>query len=147
MSVSVRTNAAFRLALPAGLLLSLSFLTGCTQQEPQPMSPEALYALIQSEEPILILDVRTAGEYRRGHVPGALHRPFYKLMGANPEVAAAADSPLLVYCEHGPRAGMAAWGLRRSGFTDIRYLEGNMAAWRKRSLPVEAGADASDEGD
>ena len=110
------------------------------------MSPDALHALILSETEILILDVRTSSEYRRGHVPGAIHRPFYKLMAGNPDVDAAADAPLVVYCEHGPRAGMAAWGLRRSGFTDVRYLNGNMAAWRKLDLPIERGSTGNTEG-
>ena len=111
------------------------------------MSPDELYALIQTETPPLIVDVRTLREYRSGHVPGAIHRPFYELLGREPQLPAAADAPMVVYCAHGPRAGIAAWGLRRSGFTQVMYLQGHMAAWREREFPVERNTSERDKFD
>jgi hydroxyacylglutathione hydrolase len=129
------------------LLIVVLVAPGCAQQETEEMSPAELYTLIQSESPPLILDVRTLGEYRAGHVPGALHRPFYELLRRAPQVPASVDAPLIVYCEHGPRASIAAWGLRRSGFSRVVSLEGHMAAWKKRNLPVESGVNENDNAD
>ena len=135
-------------SLPLALLVILAMASlGCAQQETEQMSPDELHALIRSGAPPLVLDVRTRREYRASHVPGAVHRPFHHLLGRDPQVPGSKNLPLVVYCEHGPRAGIAAWGLRRSGFTQIVYLQGNMAAWKKRDLPVESGSDVLDEVD
>ena len=59
------------------------------------VAPEALLSSIDSGTPPVIVDVRTLGEYEAGHVPGALHVPFYTLrwsrdrLPASPEQAPA----------------------------------------------------------
>ena len=127
------------------LVLQLS-ASGCARQETESMSPEDLYTLIQSDEPPLILDVRTLREYRSGHIPGAIHRPFHQLLGSNHRAPAESETTLLIYCEHGPRAGIAGWGLRRSGFLRVVALDGHMSAWKKRNLPLEFDEGETSEG-
>jgi rhodanese-related sulfurtransferase len=83
-----------------------------------------------------ILDVRSSGEFTRGHVPGALHIPFWKLL-SRASVPTSLDDPLVVYCEHGPRARLAGAALRRRGFKRVFYLEGHMAQWRRAGLREE----------
>ena len=46
-------------------------------------------------------------------------------------------SELVITCEHGPRAMMAAWVLARYGYCNIRLLEGHMLGWRRADLPLE----------
>jgi rhodanese-related sulfurtransferase len=84
-----------------------------------------------------ILDVRTAGEYDEAHVPGAIHIPFYSTFSRRGELPTAAGEPLVVYCEHGPRAGLARVGLWLAGAGEVRFLEGHMTAWKADDLPVE----------
>ena len=78
-----------------------------------------------------ILDVRSRVEYQRGHIPGAVHNPFWRLSSRLREVPARPDEPLVVYCGHGPRAWMARAVLERHGFTRIDLLTGHMHAWRR----------------
>ena len=49
----------------------------------------------------------------------------------------AGDQPVVVYCQHGPRAVIAKFALRLAGHTDVRYLEGHMSGWEKTGLPLE----------
>jgi rhodanese-related sulfurtransferase len=93
--------------------------------------------LIKSGAPPVIIDVRSGYEYRRGHVPGARHMPFWKSFFLAGELSAPKDQPVIVYCQHGPRAVIAAFALRRAGFTDVRYLEGHMTGWESAGLPLE----------
>lgn len=87
----------------------------------------------------MMLDVRSAREFRAGHVPGARHVPWWRLlMGARPPAAADGD-PIVVYCGHGPRAWMAGLALRLRGEPDVRMLRGHMRAWRKAGRPLERG--------
>jgi rhodanese-related sulfurtransferase len=92
----------------------------------------------------LVLDVRSTSEYASGHVPGAVHIPFREVDTRHPELGAAKDEPIVVYCAHGPRAAWAARSLRNAGYTDVVYLEGHMSAWQEAGLPSERPAAAAD---
>ncbi len=86
-----------------------------------------------------IVDVRTRGEYESGHVPGAIHIPFYNLWSREDEIGAAKHDPVVVYCAHGPRAGVAKFALWTKGYNRVVYLDGHMSAWKDRGLPMNAG--------
>lgn len=90
-----------------------------------------------------ILDVRTAREFAEGHVPGAINIPFNQVAARADELAAHRESPLLVYCGHGPRAWIAVRALRRAGFAYLQYLKGHMAAWRRARLPEQVESPRS----
>lgn len=100
------------------------------------IAPDELLAAIQSSSPPVILDVRSQGEYDSGHVPGAIHVSFFDVLGSLDRVPAT-SGPLVVYCEHGPRAGMAKLQLWAAGYDNVIYLEGHMSEWKSRGLPVE----------
>lgn len=84
-----------------------------------------------------ILDVRSAVEYRRGHIPGAVHLPFWLLPFRAATLSLARDEPVVVYCGHGPRAQMARAALQHHGFRRVILLRGHMRAWHQRNLPLE----------
>ena len=133
-----RGRVAGRMAVIAVLLLGVVAAGGCTSGGmPDRVTPEALLAAIDTGTAPVIVDVRTRGEYEAGHVPGAIHVPFYTLLVGQDEVPGPRDRLLVVYCEHGPRAGVARLALRLAGFTDVRYLDGHMSGWKRRGLPRE----------
>jgi rhodanese-related sulfurtransferase len=98
-----------------------------------------------------VVDVRSGFEFRRGHVPGAVHVPFWTLpfrtVPFRTVSVRAACSPLpttrrlVVYCGHGPRAWYAGAWLRWAGFAKVEYLDGHMARWRRDRRPLAAGPD------
>ncbi len=99
--------------------------------------PQALNLLIQGNQAPVILDVRSEEEFRSGHIPGAVNLPVTQMPGRIDDLAAYKDREVVVLCEVGPRAGMASWMLKRSGFEDLVELEGHMRAWRNAGLPTE----------
>jgi len=95
------------------------------------MSPATLSRQMQAGQAPLIIDVRSQSEYRKGHIPGAVHVPFWDVSSAAPEIIEACKKkPVVVTCEHGPRAAYAAPRLRDLGCRDVRLLEGHMKRWR-----------------
>jgi hydroxyacylglutathione hydrolase len=80
-----------------------------------------------------IVDVRTGAEWRLGHLSGARHLPLARL----PERVATAgldrSAPVLVYCQAGARAAVAATAMRRLGFGDVSVLEGGLDGYRQRT--------------
>lgn len=101
------------------------------------ISPRQLLDKIKAGAAPTILDVRSAWEYSRGHVPGAIHLPFWTPQGRVSEVSGSIDDPIVVYCGHGPRAWMAGAILHRHGFRKVMYLAGHMHGWRQAHLPEE----------
>ncbi len=98
---------------------------------------EALLKQLQSDAPPLVVDVRSQHEYDRDHVPGAVHIPFYSIGSGLKELGYSKTDPVVLYCEHGPRTGIAGFSLYLSGYEKVYSLEGNMRGWRKSEFPIE----------
>lgn len=100
------------------------------------MPQDALLAAIEMGAAPRILDVRTTNEYKRGHVPGAIHIPYHVLWRRHADLAAGKDEPIVVTCSHGPRALMAKLQLSALGYEKVAYLKGQMSGWKRRGLPM-----------
>ncbi|MFZ0161504.1 MAG: FAD-dependent oxidoreductase [Kineosporiaceae bacterium] len=87
----------------------------------------------------VLLDVRSAGEFARGHLPGALNIPHTELRERLGEVPA--GRPVLAYCASGFRSYLALRVLAQKGFDDVRSLSGGMATLRLElpGLALERG--------
>ncbi len=105
------------------------------------VSAQRLRDLIEGGAQPIILDVRSAREYENGHVPGAVHIPFWKI--ATAAIPATADDPIVVYCGHGPRAMLALVLLARRGYKRVACLQGHMSKWRGAGWPEERGSGRS----
>jgi hydroxyacylglutathione hydrolase len=104
------------------------------------ITPAALAEAVRGNQPPQILDVRSAAEYRAGHIPGAVHMPFWLLPFRAHTLPLAPGETVIVYCGHGPRAQMARVALERHGFRRVILLRGHMSAWNQSELPLERGA-------
>jgi rhodanese-related sulfurtransferase len=131
-----RTRGALT-ALAALVLLALGPAGCASGAMPDRVTQQALLAAIDAGTAPVIVDVRTRREYEAGHVPGAIHVPFYTLLVRQDDIPGPRERPVVVYCEHGPRAGVARLALRLTGFTDVRYLDGHMAGWKAQGLRRE----------
>ena len=100
--------------------------------------PEDLSAQRTSQPATLVIDVRSAFEYRRGHVPGAVHLPFWAA-AFRPLQTTDASIPVVIYCGHGPRAWIAQTLFRVRGVRNVCLLEGHMAGWRRAGHAEQAG--------
>ena len=74
-----------------------------------------------------LVDVRTAGEFARGHLDGAVNIPVGEL-AARLASLGPKDKPIIVYCASGTRSAMAQRTLRGSGYESVRNL-GPMSNW------------------
>ncbi len=121
----------------ANILFLASVLSACASNGTHHLTQDQLLSDIQNKTAPVIVDVRTDSEYQSGHVPGAIHLPFYSLWSRHEEIKANAEDPIILYCEHGPRAGIAKFALWTLGYTNLAYLEGHMSGWQERELPTE----------
>ena len=88
----------------------------------------------------VLLDVRSASEFRSGHLPGALNIPHTELRQRLGEIPR--GHSLLVYCASGFRSYLALRLLRQNGWPDVRSLSGGLA-----TLQLELPTLALDQGE
>ena len=119
------------------LFSALNLIIGCSSTEKTHISQTELLQLIESGKAPVIIDVRSDYEFKTSHVPDAKHIPFWKAFSTDDLDDYPPDELLVLYCEHGPRAGIAKFAFSLSGFDNMVYLEGHMKAWKAAGLPVE----------
>lgn len=92
---------------------------------------------IEGGSPPLILDVRSQGEYARGHIPGAVNIPHNELATRLAELPMEKSAEVVVYCHSGPRAWQAEKLLQERGYSGVQDLSGQWLAWQAAGLPGE----------
>jgi len=88
---------------------------------------------------VLVLDVRTAEEYRGalGHIAVAHNIPLAELAAREPELRAHLNHPIAVVCRTDRRSAQAVMQLRTAGYTQLLLVPGGMEAWNRNGFPVE----------
>jgi rhodanese-related sulfurtransferase len=86
------------------------------------------------EGAVQLIDVREDHEWEAGRIAGARH----VVLGAVAAEAASIDreTPVVFYCRVGGRSTMAATAFRQAGY-EAYSMDGGIAAWAERGLPLE----------
>lgn len=84
----------------------------------------------------LLVDVRTADEFNKGHVPGAINIPFDQVKSRLADFGDK-NREIVLYCHSGRRAGLTSQLLSAEGFTQLKHLEGDMRGWEAKQRPIE----------
>jgi phage shock protein E len=90
--------------------------------------------LIEEQRPV-ILDVRTAQEFRTGHIKGAIN---LDIMSDFQSSVSSLDKTktYLVYCRSGNRSRPAISILESMGFKNIFHMESGTLDWQDNNLPL-----------
>jgi rhodanese-related sulfurtransferase len=105
------------------------------------LTPDALAALMAGAAAHAVLDVRERGAYERGHVFRTTSLPRRQLETRVPSLVTAPATPITVLDADGTLAPLAAATLAAMGYSDVRTLEGGVAAWRKAGRPLVQGVN------
>lgn len=104
-------------------------------------SVQELHQRQTTGEPIALIDVRTAGEFASGHVPGARNVPL-----GSPALQAILRegmdraSEYFVICQSGGRSRNCCEAFAAAGMTEVTSVEGGTAAWAAAGFPLERSA-------
>jgi hydroxyacylglutathione hydrolase len=88
---------------------------------------------VERADGLTIVDVRTAGEWRSGHLEGAMHVPVGELASRTGEMPR--SGTVATICEGGYRSTLAASLLSRAGVGNVLTVEGGMSAYRSLIHP------------
>lgn len=99
-----------------------------------------LAKLWETNPEIMVIDVRTAGEFESVHARGVKLQPLQTLDGERlAEALKSKDEAVYIFCQSGGRATQAAQQLHSAGLTQAIVVEGGTEAWIAADLPVERG--------
>ncbi len=87
---------------------------------------------------VQVVDVREQSEWRAGHIPGSLHRPYHDLHELPGEIDP--EQPVAAICASGQRSATAASLLSAHGARQvIHVVDGGVPLWGRLGHPVESG--------
>ncbi len=90
---------------------------------------------------VQLLDVRTAGEFRSGHLKGSLQANWNDQKEFNERTASLdKEKTVYIYCLSGGRSHAAAEKLRGEGYKVVE-LKGGINAWKRSDKPVEGASN------
>ena len=94
-----------------------------------------LNGLMEGEEEILLVDVRSPGEYTHDcHIEGTRLLPLQNLLQQADELPE--DQEIIFVCRSGNRSMVACQQMARLGYSNVKNFEGGMIAWKMAGLPV-----------
>ncbi len=106
----------------------INVMTAMTAQY-RKISPQLAKQMMDSQEVVTIVDVRTQGEYDQGHIRNAILIPNESITTEEkPELLPDKEATILVYCRSGNRSAQAARKLVALGYTNI-YDFGGVTTW------------------
>jgi len=129
----------FSISLIVIAVLINSCTNGQTQDSKTVLSATEFFKNVKEEPTAPILDVRTPGEFSKGHLQNAKNidwkgNDFDKQIGRFDK-----SKPVFVYCLSGARSSAAASHMRAEGFKYVYELSGGIIEWRASNLPETTG--------
>ncbi|MEW6287337.1 MAG: rhodanese-like domain-containing protein [Chloroflexota bacterium] len=100
------------------------------------VKPADLNVELTSGTAPFILDVRTADEFNKGFIAGAVNINITDVPANLAQLPADKAAPIVVLCQSGHRGALVMMYLRMLGYTNVRNLGGGMNAWLGAELPV-----------
>ncbi len=169
------------ISLVAALLVSATFLGACEQSDSligpagSPSDPNTYpdtsllvsVGWLQShlrDANLLVIDLSPLGDYRQGHIPGAIHlwwqdtievhNDVYGMMVGETgleqlvkDAGITPDSHVVLYDASGDRyAARLLWVLNANGFSNVSLLNGGRQAWTDAHFPLSQDSPGEQAG-
>lgn len=129
-------SAAFAQGLPPAVAQKVQ----AAQKQVKTIGMEEYRKVVENPSGTLIVDVREPQEYAAGHLPGVINIPrgviefkIWSHVGypANTRL----DQPIVLQCQSGNRASLAAQSLADLGFTRINAVVMSLDDWQQSGHP------------
>ena len=119
------TNVLYWIAM-AGLLFWFAYSKGWILANFESIDAKTAIHLLENDDNVTLLDVRTIEEYKEGHLRDATLIPVHALAQNLGMLKSEKNKKVLVYCATGNRSVTASRILEENGFTPINIKGGIM---------------------
>jgi rhodanese-related sulfurtransferase len=121
-------------------LLFLLNMLACQSQSKNAKSlltTDDFFAKINLEKNLQLIDVRTEGEFTRGHIKFAKNIDWFNANFISELNKLDKTKAVYLYCQSGGRSASALKKLQDLGFKEVYDLEGGFLAWQKSNKKSE----------
>ncbi len=101
----------------------------------QTISPILTVSKLNTSNPIIV-DVREAGEFNKGHIADAIHIPAGSIESQIKKIELYKKDDVIVVCHTGTRSASICATLTKMGFENIFLMTGGMQSWEENKLPI-----------
>jgi rhodanese-related sulfurtransferase len=98
------------------------------------VEPQDAVKLINNDA--VVIDLRSAEAFARGHIVHAKNIPFDELSARGELLEKYKSKPIVAVCDSGTTSGKAVQLLQKAGVKDAYGLRGGIAAWSEANLPL-----------
>jgi rhodanese-related sulfurtransferase len=102
---------------------------------PKAISTQMLTNLVNREDGVVV-DIRGANDFNKGHIHGALNMPLSKIKESTKNLEKYKNKPIIMVCANGISVSAACSILSKSGMDRVFKLQGGMSSWTGDKLPV-----------
>ncbi|WP_322058973.1 rhodanese-like domain-containing protein [Paraburkholderia sp. J63] len=83
----------------------------------------------------VVIDLRSADDFAKGHLPAARHLEFGELAKVG-QFVKNKSNPVLLVCQTGQQSHKAQRLVKDAGFAEVHVLDGGVNAWQQAGMPV-----------
>ena len=114
---------------------SALFLTGCGSSGATNLGA-AEFQKKASETGVVVLDVRSGGEFMMGHIANAINIDVEGMTFDSDIANLDKSTTYAVYCHSGRRSGIAVGKMKDAGFRNLVNLTNGIQEWQAAGLPL-----------
>lgn len=100
------------------------------------LDPQSFEKKLNESKELILVDVRTSGEYAQGHLANAVLIDIYSSDFKSRVSKLDKSKPVFVYCKAGSRSSSAVDVFTDLGFKEIYDLSGGINAWQRANKPI-----------
>ena len=130
------SGRAWFLAAVLCMVLAASQAGAAERTELDPAEALQLIEERRGQADFLIVDLRSREEFEQGHIEGARLIPYYAVNFTRIVSQLDRNATILLYCQRGRQSPLAFRALEKLRFTDVRILDGGVAAWTEAGYPL-----------
>jgi len=118
------------------LMLLLPFATISKAQNKVEVNSTKVNSMLKTDKTLIVLDVRTAEEFKEGHIKGAINIDIRQ-----PDALTKIDkinkkTKYIVHCRTNHRSKIAVDHMIQSGFKTVYQMMDGYAGWSQNNLPI-----------
>ena len=118
----------------AMLLIAMGVAAASWASVPVADAAEVKQLLDNEPDFTLVLDVRTPGEWSRGHISGSMLIPMRQVPQSLARIPK--TKKIVVVCATGARSGAVAKFLQDQGYIWVKNYAGGLVDWSRRGYPL-----------
>ena len=124
VTIALMATALIAALTIAGCGPSVSSAPSASSTSYEQISAQQAKELMDADDSLVILDVRTQQEYDQAHIPGAILLPLDQVEERAQTVLPHKDQLILVYCRSGNRSKQASELLAAQGYVNVKEVGG-----------------------